>query len=156
MHCEEQLFQLEIACFGSTWAKYPEHIHEHLHAHNFWKLYDLLLFPEKRLNLILVVVHKSHVGPLFHVICKSNFQKLYLFFFRKTTYQQHYNSSRQVHKLWINSSKFNFNAVEINKKIQIGWNLAKSIYIKFELNWPLEMILCRYEHCLIYFKRYWN
>ena len=25
--------------------------------------YDLLLFPEKRLNLILGIVHKSHIGP---------------------------------------------------------------------------------------------
>ena len=26
--------------------------------------YDLLLFPEKRLNLILGIVHKSHIGPV--------------------------------------------------------------------------------------------
>ena len=49
------------------------------------KAYDLLLFPEKRLTLILGAVHKSHAGL---VLChlQKQFSKVLQFFSRTTTY----------------------------------------------------------------------
>ena len=45
----------------------------------FLKAYDLLLFPEKRLNLILGVVHESHAGPVSAKAILKSFS--YLFFY---------------------------------------------------------------------------
>ena len=47
----------------------------------FWKTYDLLLFPEKRLNLILGVVHESHAGPVSAKAILKSFSKKKIFFF---------------------------------------------------------------------------
>ena len=62
----------------------------------FLKAYDLLSFSEKRLNLILGVVHKSHAGPVLCYVQKQ-FSKVLPFFSPEQLPSQHYNSS----KLWI-------------------------------------------------------
>ena len=59
----------------------------------FLNAYDLLLFPEKKLNLILGVVHNSHAGP----ISAKPILKTFTFFFRTTT--QHYNSKEDINSI---------------------------------------------------------
>ena len=57
------------------------------------KAYDLLLFPEKRLNLILGVVHESHAGPVLCYLQKAIPKSLTIFFPEQLP-SQHYNSSK--------------------------------------------------------------
>ena len=48
----------------------------------FLKAYGLILFPEKRMNLILGVVHESHADP----VSAKAILKIFTFFFWTTSY----------------------------------------------------------------------